>query len=72
MFILTTYLAIQLYKKNDWQHILGDILENIDYNVNNELWKELGFKSSKITKNNIKNIYQYVDNLVNQYCNIDV
>lgn len=67
MFILTTYLAIKLYKKDDWQIILSDILQNIDYSVNNELWKELGFKGSKITKNNIKNIYQYVDDLVSKY-----
>lgn len=67
MFILTTYLAIKLYKNEDWQFILSDILKHIDYSVNNELWKELGFKSSKITKNNIKNIYQYVDELVAKY-----
>jgi hypothetical protein len=62
MFAGYVAIAKQLEGKSDWRNRLQNIMSNINFNSDNELWQEL--KIDRFTKGNLKNISRYFSNLI--------
>lgn len=59
--VFAGYIAIasEIMGKQDWEDILMDTLDNIDFSKSNPVWKELHIEKKKYTKGYIQDISNY-------------
>lgn len=65
MFVGYITLASMLYKQNNWEDKLENILNKIDFDKSNSIWKALDIDNPRLTKRQMLSIIRYFTNLVN-------
>lgn len=58
MFVGYIALTRYLYQKDNWKEELKEILNSIDFNVSNPIWKEIDLKNDNLTKTTRKQLYR--------------
>jgi len=60
------YIALseRLYGVKDWEDLLEEILNQIDFSVKNSFWKDIGISDSDMKKSTRNNLYKFFQKLV--------
>jgi len=60
------YIALseRLYGVKKWEDILEEILDKIDFSINNPFWKDIGINDSDMKKSTRNNLYKFFQKLV--------
>lgn len=61
MFAGYVALSEKLYEEKNWEDKLEEVLDKIDFSVNNTIWEEIGLNKgdmNKSTRNNLYNLFQ--------------
>ena len=60
------YIALSehLYQVNEWEGIIDEVLEKIDFSVKNPYWKDIGVLETDMKKSTRNNLYKFFRKLV--------
>jgi len=64
MFAGYVALSERLYEVKDWEDLLEEILNQIDFSVKNSFWKDIGISESDMKKSTRNNLYKFFQKLV--------
>ena len=64
MFAGYVALSERLYEVKDWEDLLEEILNQIDFSVKNSFWKDIGISDSDMKKSTRNNLYKFFQKLV--------
>jgi len=64
MFAGYVALSERLYDVNGWEDILEEVIDRIDFNVENVFWKDIGLLETDMKKSTRNNLYKFFYKLV--------